>query len=367
MQMHDEDAWILSRAYRTQEGLKAARLVHDSLMVQSVANSENLFPKTVFPFIGPTNLTLCYKPIYCKDTNSYKKLVYSIYHCTAEFPFKRIQVIRDATTADKGSDIPEEKKKPFQAPNKNKQPENTPMASSQEPSNLSQNNAIDKPSNRFGFTEDKPIEKPLKEQCLYKSIKSKKLKEINTEQQGTGRGTWGPSGTSRGTVNTNREALDTSFDTFVEAIAELNKHEDFSASIRTPTDQTKAIPLIKAGRHRQWSYYDSALKSRRAVIIADIVYKSKSFCLIDFKYRAKESYSRAIISRIDYLSPSNQAVYETLIRLAHARGRWVNITNLNESLSNPVATKHSEPNVETFIKKIAFKLEEIILNHLKLN
>jgi hypothetical protein len=264
--------------------------------------------------------------------------------------------MRDATTADQRSDIPEEKKKPFQAPNKNKQPQNTPMTSSQEPTNLSQNNAIDKPSNRFGFTEDKPIEKPLKEQCLYKSTKAKKLKEIDTKQQGTGQGTWGPTETSRGSVNTKREAVDKSFDAFVEAIAELNKQEDCIASIRTSTDQTEFIPLIKPGKHRQWSYYDSGLKSRRAVIIADIEYKTKHFCLIDFKFRENESYSRAIITRKDYLAPSNQSLYETFVRLAHARGRWGNITKLHESLCDPITTKHSEPNIQTFASKIEDKL-----------
>jgi len=362
MKMFDDDAWVLSRVYKTREGLKAAKLVHDSLMVQNVNNDKYLFPKTIFPFVGPTKLQLCYKHIFCKETNSYKKLVYAIYHCTAPFPFKRIQVIRDATTADKETDIPQEEKKPFNSKNKNKNPQSSPMGSSQEPSNTTQTNKIDKPQNRFGFTEDKPIEKPLKDQCLYKSAKAQKLEDVHTNQQGTGHGTWGSSNTSKGSINTKRAVLDTSFETFIEAIEELNNHKDFTASIRKPTDETRTIPLIKPGKYRQWSYLDSSLQSKRAVIIADIEYMSKHFCLIDFKFREKESYSRAIISRKDFLQPNNDIIHRTLIRLASAKGRWVNITKIDYLLNKPVITKHSEPNIETIITKIKTKLITTIRN-----
>lgn len=360
MKMLDDDAWVLSRVYKTREGLKAAKLVHDSLMVQNVNNDKYLFPRTVFPFVAPTNLQLCYKPIPCKETEGYRKLVYAIYHCSAPFPFKRIQAIRDATTANKETDIPQEEKKPFESKNKNKKPHSSLMASYQEPSNATQTNKIDKPQNRFGFTEDKPIEKPLKDQCLYKSVKAQKLEDVHTNQQGTGHGTWGSSNTSKGTINTKRAALDTSFETFIEAIEELNNHKDFTAGIRKPTDETRTIPLTKAGKYRQWSYLDSSLQSRRAVIIADIEYMSKHFCLIDFKFRKKESYSRGIISRNDFLIPSDHLIFTTLIRLAHARGRWVNITKIDSLLNKPVITKHSEPNKKVFISKIVGKLDEIL-------
>lgn len=360
MKMHDYDAWTLSRTYKTKEGYEAARLVHDSLMIQNVKGNKYLFPVTKFPFIGPTQLTLCYKPIFCKHTHTFRKLVYSIYHCTAPFPFNTIQVIRDATEADIKTDISEEKKKPFNSTNKNKNPSSTPLGSNQEPSNLSLNNNIDKPQNRYGFTEDKPIEKPLKEQCLYKSSTAKKLKEINTNEQGTGKGTWGPSRTSRASVNTKRAPLDSSFDTLVAAIDKLNEHEEVTASIRTSTEQTKVIPLIKPGKKRQWPYLDSKTGSRRAVIIADIEYKSKNFCLIDFKFRNNESYSRGIIYRTDYLTLSDDLIYRLLIRLAHARGRWLNISNLDSKVSKPVITKHSEPSIETFVKKMVDKLMNLV-------
>lgn len=359
MKMHDYDAWVLSRTYRTDEGLKAARLVHDSLMVQNVEGNKYLFPDTRFPFIGPTQLTLCYKPIFCKHTQSFKKLVYSIYHCTAPFPFKKIQVIRDATLADESTDIAEEEKKPFHSTNQNRNPSSNPMASNEEPSNLSLNNAIDKPQNRFAFTEDKPIEKPLKEQCLYKSSTAKKLHDINTQQQGTGKGSWGQSKTSKSSVNTRNVPLDSSFDTFIAAISELNKHEDITALIRPPTEQTKVIPLIKPGKKRQWSYLDSKVGSRRAVIIADIEYQSKKFCLIDFKFRSNESYSRGIIARYDYQNLSDILIHKTLIRLAHARGRWCNMTNLDMQLKKPEIMKHSEPSFESFTNKIRVKLLQI--------
>ncbi len=359
MKMHDHDAWVLSRSFCTKAGYKAARIVHDSLMVQNVKGNKYLFPKSVFPFIGPTNLTLCYKPIFCKDTDSYKKLVYSIYHCTADFPFKRVQVIRDATGADEETDISEEEKKPFQANNKNKKPSNSPMSSSEEPSNATQNNAIDKPENRFGFTEDKSIEKPLKDQCLYKSSKAQMLDDINTKQQGTGQGAWGLSETSKASINSKRVPLDSSFETFVEAISKLNEYEDFKASIRPSTEQTKVIPLIKPGKYRQWSYLDSGAASRRAVIIADIEYKSRNFCLLDFKFRSKESYSRAIISRSDFLMPSDEAIYKILIRLAHARGIWSNMSKLPKFLNEVSTMKHSAPEIDVLAKNISAKIKKL--------
>lgn len=63
---------------------------------------------------------------------------------------------------------------------------------------------------------------------------------------------------------------------FTKAIEEPNKVEGCSAIIRPPTHATQFVPLTKPRRYRQWSYLNSAEKTRRQVIVADVSVDGKN-------------------------------------------------------------------------------------------
>jgi hypothetical protein len=355
------DAWTLSRIFCTAEGEKSARLVHDSLLTQRVKGDIFLFPKTIFPFIGSTSLTVYYKPVFCKEEKVFRKLVYAISHCTAPFPFSRVQAPCDHDNRQaEGEDTPEEEKKPgWGGKNKNLNPSNSPLGSSEEPSNYSENQSIPKLSDKFSFLKDKEVERPPKEKCYYKNEKSEVIKEISTNNQSTGKGTYGESTTSSASVGDKKPSLDTTFSIFNSAIHELNQDKKFITSIRPTVPETEKVPRIKPEKYRQWSFLDSNFKSRRAVIIADIEYNNKHLCLIDFKCRANESYSRALLSRMDHLPLSNHTIYETLIRLAHARGIWVNMVKLPKHLNKVITMRHGEKEINILVNRLKSILEKL--------
>lgn len=77
------------------------------------------------------------------------------------------------------------------------------------------------------------------------------------------------------TKRNRRKGLPPSFEFFMEAIQWLDKLKNISATIRFLDDGEHYIPLVKSANNAQWSYLQSANKTRRAFVIADILFGLK--------------------------------------------------------------------------------------------
>ncbi len=67
----------------------AARLIYDTCLAASV-RGELVYPYTMFPFIGDTNLIASGKWISCGDTPDATFVVYKLQSCSHPFPFKSL-------------------------------------------------------------------------------------------------------------------------------------------------------------------------------------------------------------------------------------------------------------------------------------
>ncbi len=361
----DEDSWIISRILYTDEGFRGATLVHDSLMAQQAdMNYKWLYPKSQFPFSGETTLEMYFKPIWCDIRNKWRLLVFDIISCTAPFPFKRQEVIRDNSgeTADPNTDIPDEdKEEAYPKKNQKSTSDKPPLTNDEEPSNFGDVKQIIKPSKKFKFLTGKEIEKPKKDFCRFKSAKVKTTEDLLTNKLGTGEGTFGDTETQKARVVSREKALKATFDNFVTAISTLNTKEGFDAKILQLMPKTSSIPLSRSSQYYQWSYLNSKEKMKRGVIIAEIKKtiednESEYYYLIDFSSRSNEKCQMGIISNDSYGPVSYETIYSVLIKLTDAKGRWGNIKSLPDSIDKIKTMKHSWISEDAFCKTFISKI-----------
>lgn len=324
--LEDEDGWIIGRILTSEEAWHGATLLHDTLMKES-ANHRRVHMETTFPFSGATNLTVHYKPIM--SMGRWRHLVFAIDRCTAPFPFKNLTILRDNDNrqADPSTDIPENEKRPafMQVANSHSESGKAQLQSQRAGSNTFLPVKLMLPTDRFTDIAGKVPSKRLKENNQYKSAGMKTFRPAAVNELSTGGGTSTEQNVARAKVVgaiARRSGLPQSFESFVSIIAELNKLPDVSATVRSPTDGTEFIPLLKPARTKQWSYLDSKTKARRRVIVADAWAQTANFCLIEFEWRESESYRLGLMRKSDATRLSNAELHEVLLALAKAEGCW---------------------------------------------
>lgn len=292
--LEDEDGWIIGRILKSKDARHGTTLLHDTLMKESV-NHRRVHMETCFPFGGPTNLTVHYKPIM--SMGKWRHLVFAIDRCTAPFPFRNLTILRDndSRQADPSTDLSEDEKLPafMQVASSRTEAGKTQLQSRKEASNTFVPVKLLFPTDRFTDIAGKVPDKPLKDSCQYKSGGMKTFRPSEVAELSSGGGTGAEQNIARakvvGTI-ARRTGLPQSFESFVAAITELGKLPDVSAEIRSPVAGTEFIPLLKSPRTKQWSYLNSEMKARRRVIVADACVEAANFCLIEFEWRRGERY-----------------------------------------------------------------------------
>ncbi|MBL8507918.1 MAG: hypothetical protein JNM11_05590 [Chitinimonas sp.] len=324
--LEDEDGWIIGRILNSEEAWHGATLVHDTFMKES-ANQRRVHMETCFPFGGTTSLTVHYKHIM--SMGKWRYLVFAIERCTAPFPFNSLTVLRDNDNrqADPSTDLEDEQKLPafMQIASAHSEASKVQLQSQEAAGKAFLPVKLLLPSDRFTDIAGKVPNKPVKENCEYKSVGMKAFRPVTVAELSTGGGTGAEARVAKAKVVASiarRAGLPQSFEMFIAAIAELGKLSDVSAAIRPSVAGTEFVPLLKSPRTKQWSYLDSEAKARRRVIVADARVGPKHFCLIEFEWRKGESYKLCLLNKANSDRLHDVELHDVLLSVARAEGCW---------------------------------------------
>lgn len=355
----DEDGWILARMMNSAEAWHGATLIHDS-MLKNALNSHQAYIETCFPFNGQTTLQARCKRIPTA-AGGWRTLVLALDYCTAPFPFTNLTIDRDNDNRPDGKSSDEEKKPAFQGTRPSKETDGQKALQSQQEANKDlSTETITVPTSRFAAIEGKKPDKPIKDECHYKS--SPTFVQKSGEDLSTGDGAYNDSTVSQAKVNSTyqrQKALPASFDTFIEAIEHLNRLDGFSARLRAPNEYTEYIPLTGPSGKWQWSYLDSKTRTRRQILIADINYQGHNFSLIEFEQRETDKCRIGMAYFDDGRYISDTRITMLLSGIAENRGVWGNIPDYKLGSLKIDSYKHVWPSAETFSASTASKIKAI--------
>ncbi|WP_233862014.1 hypothetical protein [Paraburkholderia adhaesiva] len=360
--LEDEDGWITGRILNSEEAWHGATLLHDTLMKESV-NHRRVHMETCFPFGGPTNLTVHYKPIMSMGRR--RHLVFAIDRCTAPFPFRNLSILRDndSRQGDPSTDLPEDEKLPafMQVASSRTDAGKTQLQSRNEASSTFVPVKLLFPTDRFADIAGKVPDKPLKDHCQYKGRGMKTFRPAEVAELSTGGGSGAEQNIARAKVVgpiVRRTGLLQSFESFVAAIAELNRLPGVSAAVRSPVTGTEFVPLLRSPHTRQWSYLQSETKARRRVIVADARVETMHFSLIEFEWRKGESYKLGVVWKTDTTRLCNAELHEVLFSLANAEGCWE-----NAKIPNGIdlqALKHTWPTIANCSSSLLMRMTSLV-------
>lgn len=352
----NEDGYVIARILFNAAANRGAKLVHDSIIQQSLSDSKWLHPETLFPFEGSTNLVARVKPMKVAE-GKWRYIVFALEKCTGEFPYKTLTPDRDnnADQANEETDISDELKEPAYPRKKPKAPsdEDPELQSDDEPNADYQPQVIALPSSRFAALSDVEIEKVEKDLCNFISAGRVTTIDGSVDGLGTGNGEHNNNNVRPVNIESTRERqepLPASFDTFREMVAHLNSGSCLAA-LRAPTDSTFYIPLRKPSGQWQWSYLDSDSRLRRRVLIADVLYRGKNSSLIEFQWRNSESFRLAVISANNGGRLSDQQIRELLRLLAGKEGRWDHVKSIASNMKIELL-KHTWPDIPSYCRAV---------------
>lgn len=291
----DADAWVIGRILNSAEAFDGAGLVHDSMIKQSVQGRPRLHPDAAFPFIGSTSLRVRMKAMKTPDEKSWRFIVFSLEHCTGQFPFSAITCDRDNSNLrpEEGKDQPDDLKEPAYPSRQpsGKDVTDGELQSDEDTSKNIQSAVVTMPEERFGALAGMELDKPEKEVCHYLNAGVVRPLALPIEVLGTGDGTYSDDGatpTSAEVKHIRQEALPVSFENFEAMVRYLDGLAGCQAKIRTRTDAIAYVPLTKPHKAWQWSYLDSGKQQRRTVVVADIARERYMCSLIEFQWREGE-------------------------------------------------------------------------------
>ncbi|WP_432723889.1 hypothetical protein R0381_000735 [Jeongeupia wiesaeckerbachi] len=358
----DADAWIIGRILNSHEAFEGATLVHDSMILEAVQNKRRVYPEAAFPFAGTTNLRARVKAMRTPDENGWRYIVFALEYCTGLFPFDSLTCDRDNSNLrpEIAPNLPDDQRLPAYSTQQSsaKDSDDRELQSGEEPSHHIQSVVITLPEERFGAVAGMTLEKPDKEMCNYFNASVVRPLGLPTDALGTGDGNYSESGVTPAHVETTSArppALAASFKSFEAMIRFLNEKPRWHAQIRPFADTIAYIPLTKPRRARQWSYLDSERRQRRAVVIGDVTFASRTYSLIEFQWREGESFMLGIVSTHDGSRVSDYLMHLILLEFAKKEGRWDSVKSVLNGIS--VATlKHTRATVERFVAAIIYKI-----------
>ena len=363
----NDDGWVIGRILNAPEAFRGACMLHDQLMKDSL-NRKTSHIETCFPFSGDTNLRA-----YTKRINSQGKwryLVLSLSHCTGAFPFDELTIFRDNDNRlppDPSTDLPIEKKLPaFPRPQaKDGDTLDVPLQSQHEINQQIDPVHITLPSDRFGALNGKKIDYPnQKTECRYSGRLKPCLVNTSVNDFGTGRGQYNGSASAKAKLahkQERRKSLPASFEHFIAAIELINQTPGWRASIREADESIRYMPLLKSPHKRQWSYLDSKTNKKRNVIIGNILFKNRNYCLVEVESRQSEHYCLGLLELKGMTTAAqDHHLHSILKQLAKNEGKW-------SGMSNNFVTqlKHTWTKVEEFHNTITTKIQQIESNFLR--
>lgn len=353
----DEEGWIIARILHSKEAFLASCKIHDAVLKNAI-NHNFIHIESDFPFTGLTNLEARVKWIQQSEDSPWRCLVLSLERCSAPLPYSHLTVIRDndGTGAKNDTDRPEDEKKLYSRKTvTSTQKSEDPHLQSGTDTNASLSNMlITVPSDRFGALTGRKPDKPTKEECEYRSAGTS-LQGFLIDALGTGLGGFGldEKNTQKANISptyTRKKGAKASFDILISAVEELNKYNGISASIRQVAPAFEHMPLTKSSKRWQWAYLDSSTKTKRDVIIADILFNGQFFNLIEFEMRENENFTVSLISSGEH-KLNAEDFHKILFRCSLAEGIWKKI-KLNDLGIDLISLKHTWSDHKSFSEAI---------------
>ncbi|MFC0154181.1 hypothetical protein ACFFJ4_11305 [Xanthomonas dyei] len=363
----DDDAWVIGRVLADANAKDGIDRIYNSLL-RDTANYKTAFAECGLPFAGTTNWTTRGIEVPKEDGKGHRWLIYELTGCSAPFPFDSMEVVRDndGRMADPESDLPDDEKRPAWSlvQKATKTTNGTEVQSDDPPRADLQAVAIPSAGERFSALRGKEIIKTPKDQCRYKKAAVPGTEKVDVLGTGDPSGSETAEGGAPASIEWQREikrseSLPASFESLQAVVDALNHHSGTKAHVRELSGSTEFLRLTKPSGHRQWSYLDSARRTRRRVMVIDIDCDGVLGCLVEYERRDSER------SRIALFVPreSGQVPESILIRLLYGlvavEGVWVNLksypTDVRLELFN-----HSRPSAAKFAADLRDAMRKVV-------
>ncbi|MBM97088.1 MAG: hypothetical protein CMI09_14720 [Oceanospirillaceae bacterium] len=356
----DEEGWIIARILQSKEAAQSCRKIYDSF-IKNALNKDFVHVQSDFPFCGKTNLIARIKRIPGSGKGQWRRLVLGLEYCSAPMPYSELTVIRDndGSGANPESDIPNEQKTPYSRGGSPSVPNNVSgkdLQSTQDTNAALSDVVLKLTSLRFSVLEGRKPDKPTKDQCDYRSGGLSR-KQFEVDALGTGLGGYSEVqkriqrvNTAPGESRNRRKGAGADFGLFVEAIQCLAKNPGVVARVRDLGTKLSEMPLVKASQYFQWGYLDSSTKTRRRVIVADVVVSGQCYSLIEFEQRHNQKCTVCMVVSGNKLL-SNKDLYHLLFQCSINKGIWNNIDSKYELVS----LKHTWADAKSFSESVCCK------------
>lgn len=333
--LSDADGWIIGRVLGNPQAASGVARVYDSLLQHS-ANAASAFPECGLPFEGATRWRARGVPISRGKDKGSRFLILELLRCSAPFPFRELHVDADndnRRAEDPEQDLPEVEKQPaWRAPSKvAKLGSDDELQSGLPPDADIGTVQVLLPGDRFDDISGKGITKTPKTECPYSSAALRRPHGVDA--LGTGSGAWDDNaiapvrtGWKRSEDDSRRqESLPASFEALEAIVSALNRLDGVKATIRPLTARTQFLRLTEPSGYRQWSYLDSGRRTRRRVMVVDIVCNDVSGCIVEYERRKSERSRLALFSTNGRSGVSESSLIRLLDGLAAAEGVWANM------------------------------------------
>lgn len=333
--LSDADGWIIGRVLGSPQAASGVARVYDSLLQHS-ANAVSAFPECGLPFEGATRWLARGVPISRGKGSGSRFLILELLRCSAPFPFRELHVDADndnRRAEDPEQDLPEVEKKPaWPGPSKvSKLGSDNELQSALPPDADIGTVQVLLPCDRFDDISGKGITKTPKTECPYSSAALRRPHGVDA--LGTGNGAWDDNdiapvraGWKRPEDDSRRqESLPASFEALEDIVSALNRLDGVKASVRPLTSRTRFLRLTEPSGYRQWSYLDSSRRTRRRVMVVDIVCNDVSGCIVEYERRKSERSRLALFRTMGQTGVPDFALVRLLDGLVAAEGVWANL------------------------------------------
>jgi len=351
----DDDGWIIGRVLADQHAKEGFALVYNSLL-RNVDNFRTAFAECGLPFVGETSWATRGIELPKEAGKGSRWLIYELTYCAAPFPFEDLEIVRDndGRTANPETDLADEDKRPAWSPclSVAKLDPEAEVQSDDPPKTHLQDVALPSVGERFAALHGKQIIKTPKEQCQYKKVDVPGMERVALLGTGDPSGSEEANGGAPTSVEwqrevKRREALPASFESLQSVVVALNRLDGTTACVRALSRSTEFLRLTKPSGQWQWSYLESARRTRRRVMVVDIACNDTFGCLIEYERRDSERSRVALFVAQEPDRVTETTLIRLLDGLVSVEGVWANLGWCPDGVGLKLFN-HSRPSANTF-------------------